>query len=166
MFQITWKKNEGIVYEKKTFKALGKFPYQNSREGWGLCFDGKRILKSDGSNLIYILNKDNYKEEGYIEVYDHNGPVDQLNELEYIDGKIYANVYQSTRIVIIDPKNGQITGETDLSDILPAIDNYPNTDVLNGIAWNAKGKSRFVTGKKWAKLFQIKLTPVSAKSSS
>lgn len=160
IIQLTWLDNIGFVYDKNSFKKIGEFPYQNSREGWGLCFDGHKIYKSDGTNLIYFLNKDNYREEGYIEVYDQNGPVNQLNELEYINGKLYANVYGTNRIVIINPKNGQVTGEADLTDLLPKMYYYPNTDVLNGIAWDSQGKRLLVTGKKWAKLFQIKLVPV------
>jgi glutaminyl-peptide cyclotransferase len=155
---LSWQDKIGLVFDKASMKQLSEFPYQNSAEGWGLCSDNKRLYKSDGSNLIYFLNRENYREEGYIEVYDQNGPLDSLNELEIIDGKIYANVYGSNRIVIIDPQNGQVTGEVDMSDLLPAIYNYPGTDVLNGIAWDSKGKRLFVTGKKWAKLFQVELS--------
>lgn len=157
---LTWQEGKGMVYDKATFNKLSEFAYQNSTKGWGLCFDGKRLIKSDGSNYIYFLNKDNYREEGFIEVYDDKGPVDQLNELEYIDGNIYANIYNSGRVVIIDPKNGQVTGEIDMSGLLPAIYQYPNKDVLNGIAWDAKGKRLFMTGKKWARLFQVKIVPL------
>lgn len=157
---LTWQEGKGMVYDKATFKKLSDFPYQNSTKGWGLCFDGKRLIKSDGSNYIYFLNKDSYREEGFVEVYDDKGPVDEINELEYIDGKIYANIYNSGRIVIIDPKNGQVTGEIDMTDLLPVMYRYPSTDVLNGIAWDAKGKRLFMTGKKWARLFQVKIVPL------
>ncbi|NEU08757.1 glutaminyl-peptide cyclotransferase [Flavihumibacter sp. R14] len=154
---LSWQNNVGLVFDKASMKQLSEFPYQNSTQGWGLCSDAKRLYKSDGSNLIYFLNRENYREEGYIEVFDNNGPVDQLNELELIDGKLYANVYNTDRVVIIDPKNGQVTGDIDMSDLLPAIYNYPGTDVLNGIAWDSKGKRLFMTGKRWAKLFQVEL---------
>jgi glutamine cyclotransferase len=156
---LSWQNNVGLVFDKASMKQLSEFPYQNSREGWGLCSDAKRLYKSDGSNLIYFLNRENYREEGYIEVFDNNGPVDQLNELEMIEGKLYANVYTTNRVVIIDPKNGQVTGEADMSGLLPAIYHFPDTDVLNGIAWDSKGKRLFMTGKRWAKLFQVELTP-------
>ncbi|MFM6975655.1 MAG: glutaminyl-peptide cyclotransferase [Sphingobacteriaceae bacterium] len=159
VLQLTWQENVGLVYDKNTFTLTGEFPYQSSREGWGLCNDGQRIYKSDGSNLIYFLNKDTYREEGYMEVYDHNGAVNQLNELEFIDGKIYANVYQTDRIVIIDPQTGAITGDINLSGLLPAKDHLVNTDVLNGIAFDRATRRLWVTGKKWDKLFQIKLIP-------
>jgi glutaminyl-peptide cyclotransferase len=157
IIQLTWRNDIGIIYDKKTFKQLDNFPYGNSREGWGLCADSNRLYKSDGSNRIYFLNKENYQEEGYISVYNDKGPVEALNELELIDGKIYANVYMTERIVIIDPKTGIVTGEIDLKGLLPVLNRFPNTDVLNGIAWDAKGKRLFVTGKKWPKLFQISI---------
>ena len=154
---LTWKENLGFVYDAKTLKQLSTFPYQNSREGWGLTYDGQRLIKSDGTNRIWFLNGTDYKEESYIDVYDNKGQVDQLNELEYIDGKIFANIYQSDKIAVIDPKNGSVERYIDLTGILPAKDRFPNTDVLNGIAWDAAGKRLFVTGKKFSKLFQIEL---------
>ena len=160
---LTWKEDIGFIYDAKSLKQLGTFPYQNSREGWGLTYDGQRIIKSDGTNRIWFLNAANYKEESYIDVYDNNGQVDQLNELEYIDGKIYANIYQTDKIAVIDPKNGSVLSYIDLTGILPAKDRYANTDVLNGIAWDAAGKRLFVTGKKFSKLFQIQLVPAVSK---
>lgn len=157
LVQLTWKENVGLIYNKNTLVLQGQFSYQNSREGWGLCNNGERFYKSDGTNQIYFLNKDTYQEEGFIEVYNNQGPVDQLNELEYVDGKIYANVYQSDKIVIVDPKTGAVTGEIDMSGILQPKDSYANTDVLNGIAYDSATKKLYVTGKNWAKLFQIAL---------
>jgi len=150
-----------MEFDLNSLKLLREFPSQYQREGWGLCNDGKVIYCTNGSNSIFILNKDTYMQENSIEVYDQNGPVSQLNELEFIDGQIYANIYDSSRIVIIDPANGQVTGEVDLTDLYP---DRTMTDldgfVLNGIAWDSKGKRLFVTGKKWDKLFQIKLSPL------
>jgi glutamine cyclotransferase len=157
LVQLTWKENVGLIYNKNSLVLQGQFSYQNSREGWGLCNNGERFYKSDGTNQIYFLNKDTYQEEGFIEVYNNQGPVDQLNELEYVDGKIYANVYQSDKIVIVDPKTGAVTGEIDMSGILQPKDSYANTDVLNGIAYDSATKKLYVTGKNWAKLFQIAL---------
>ena len=157
LIQLTWQNGVGFVYDKSSFEKLKEFPYQASREGWGLCFDGQKILKSDGTNKIYTLNKDTYQEEGYIEVYDTKGAVNHLNELEFIDGKIYANVYETDRIVIIDPKTGVVEGDLVLADIAPYDDRFETGFVLNGIAWDPKGKRLFVTGKKWNKLFEIKL---------
>ena len=161
ILMLTYKENISLEYDLKTLKLLRQFPGQYQREGWGLCNDGNKIYNTDGSNMIYVLNKDTYMQEGSIEVYDQNGPVDSLNELEFIDGQLFANIYNSYRIVIINPENGQVTGEVDLSNLYPD-SSRPMKDidgfVLNGIAWDSKGKRLFVTGKKWDKLFQIKLS--------
>lgn len=160
---LTYKENSGFVYDAKTFKQLGTFPYQTSREGWGLCFDGKQLIMSDGSNRLYFMNKDTYKDESVIDVYDNKGEVDSINELELIDGKLYANIYTYNFIVVIDPKSGIVEKKIDLSGLLP--DGYFKDDisisnnVLNGIAYDKKGKRLFVTGKKWPKLFEITLVP-------
>jgi glutamine cyclotransferase len=156
---LTWQNNMGFVYDANTFKQISTFPYQNSREGWGLTFDGKQLIKSDGTNRIWFLNKDNLKEEKYIEVFDDKGQVDQLNELEYIDGKLYSNIYQTDRITIINPNTGAVEAYINAAGILPKSDTYENTDVLNGIAWDKQGKRLFITGKKWDKLFEIKTVP-------
>lgn len=160
LIQLTWENRIGFVYNKDSFEKLAEFPYQESQQGWGLCFDGSKIYKSDGTNRIYTLNKDSYVEEGYIQVYDQNGPVDNLNELEWIDGAIYANVYQQDRIVRVDPATGAVTANINMTGLLPAKDRSQNTDVLNGIAWDAKGKRLFVTGKKWNTMFEIRLKEV------
>ncbi len=162
IFMLTYQNNVNMEFDLSTLKLLREFPSQYPREGWGLCNDGKRIYSTNGSNSIFILNKDTYMQEGSIEVYDNNGPVGSLNELEYIDGQIYANIYGSYRIVIINPANGQVTAEIDLSKLYPdEVRPMKDSDgfVLNGIAWDSKGKRLFVTGKKWDKLFQIKLIP-------
>lgn len=158
---LTYKANSGFVYDARSFKQLGTFAYSTSREGWGLCFDGQQLIMSDGSNRLYFMNKDTYRDERTIEVYDNNGPVDSLNELEYIDGKIYANVYTENIIVVIDPSSGVIEKKIDLSGLLPT--NYfrdedqRNNNVLNGIAWDKAERRLFVTGKKWPHLFEVKL---------
>ncbi|WP_343531227.1 glutaminyl-peptide cyclotransferase [Pedobacter sp.] len=158
---LTWQENVGLIYDANSLEEIGTFPYQSSAEGWGLTYDGKQLLRSDGSNRIWKMNAQNYKEEGFIEVYDNKGPVERLNELEYIDGKLYANVYGANRIVIIDLKTGVVEAEVDLSKLVPK--NYFKTDeeignnVLNGIAYDVATKRLFVTGKKWPNLFEIKL---------
>jgi glutamine cyclotransferase len=163
IIMLTWKENLGFVFDAKSLKQESTFPYQNSREGWGLTYDGQKLIKSDGSNRIWFLNAADYKEENYIDVYDNNGQVDQLNELEFIDGKIYANIYQTDKIAVIDPKNGAVERYLNLGGLLPEKDKFANTDVLNGIAWDAAGKRLFVTGKKWDKLFHIELIPSANK---
>lgn len=163
IIMLTWESRVGLVYDARSLTQLSTFPYQASMEGWGLCFDGERLIKSDGTNRIWFLNKDNYKEEGSIVVYDNNGPVDNLNELEYIDGKIYANVYTKDIVVVINPKSGVVEKQIDFSGLLPADyykdDNSKMNNVLNGIAWDNSGKRLFVTGKKWPHLFEVKIQP-------
>jgi glutamine cyclotransferase len=159
---LTWQENVGLVYDANTFKQISTFNYQNSREGWGLTFDGNKLLRSDGSNRVWMMNAETYKEEGYFEVYDNKGAVENLNELEYIDGKLYANVYGTNNIIVIDPKTGAVVAEVDLSKLVPkeySKDDYDSANnVLNGIAYDATKKRLFVTGKKWPKLFEIKLS--------
>lgn len=158
---LTYQANSGFVFDAKTFKQLSTFAYPTSREGWGLCFDGSQLIMSDGSNRLYFMNKDTYRDERTVEVYDNNGPVDSLNELEYIDGKIYANVYTQNFIVVIDPTSGVIEKKIDLSGLLApdyfSDEEAKNNNVLNGIAWDKSGKRLFVTGKKWPNLFELKL---------
>lgn len=160
---LTWEENIGFVFDAKSFKELATFPYQSSRQGWGLCFDGSRLIKSDGTNRIWFLNKDTYKEESFIDVFDDKGAVESINELEFIDGKIYANVYLTDNIIIIDPATGIVEGRIDLTKILSKsyfkTPDELNNDVLNGIAYDKQNKRLFVTGKKWPKLFEIALVP-------
>lgn len=162
IFMLTYQNFVNMEFELNSLKMIREFPSQYRREGWGLCNDGKVIYNTDGSNMIYILNKDTHMQENSIEVYDQNGPVDSLNELEFVDGQIYANIYNSNRIVVINPANGQVTAEVDLTRLYPdesrSMKDFDGF-VLNGIAWDSKGKRLFVTGKKWDKLFQIKLSP-------
>jgi len=160
--QLTWREGRGLVYDKSSFEKVQEFNYQASREGWGICYDGEKLIKSDGSNRLYFLDKNTFQETGkFLEVYDHNGPVDELNELEYIDGKIFANVYLTDKIIIIDPSNGKVEGELNLIGLLPQKDQQPdqvlNGWVLNGIAYDRQQKRMFVTGKKWNTLFEIKM---------
>ncbi|MBS1503217.1 MAG: glutaminyl-peptide cyclotransferase, partial [Bacteroidetes bacterium] len=139
---------------------LNTFTNNVGAEGWGLCFDGNRLYMDDSTNRIWFLDKDTYRATGYIDVYDDKGPVNQINELEYIDGKLYANVWQTNNIIVIDPKTGAVLQKVDMSNLLPASQESANfdenNDVLNGIAWDAQGKRLFVTGKKWPHLYQVK----------
>jgi glutamine cyclotransferase len=157
IIQLTWQSGIGIVYDKNTFEKEREFSYQASREGWGITFDGERLIKSDGTNRLYFLDKDNYQETGFIEVYTDKGPLDQINELEYINGKVYANVYMTDKIVIIDPLSGMVEGEINLIGLLPQSHHTPETDWLNGIAYDKHNDRLFVTGKNWDTLFEIKL---------
>jgi len=158
IIQLTWREGIGLVYDKNSFEKIKEFSYQASKEGWGLCYDGEKLIKSDGTNRLYFLDKNTYAETGnFIDVYNNNGPVDQLNELEYIDGKIFANVYLTDKIIIIDPANGQVVGELNMIGLLPQKDQKRDTDVLNGIAYDKQNQRIFVTGKKWNTLFEIKM---------
>ncbi|WP_245586330.1 glutaminyl-peptide cyclotransferase [Olivibacter sitiensis] len=157
IIQLTWEQGVGFVYDKATFTLEKEFPYQASAEGWGLCFDGTRFIKSDGSNRLYFLNKDSYREEGYIEVFNNKGAVNEINELEYINGKVFANIYYSDIIVVINPETGEVEAELDLTGLLPKREYTKETNVLNGIAYNKAKNTLYVTGKNWPKLFEIKM---------
>ncbi|WP_316735135.1 glutaminyl-peptide cyclotransferase [Pedobacter aquatilis] len=163
ILQITWQEKTAFEYDKNTFKLIKKFPFSVGQAGWGLAFDGEKILNSDGTNTIYFLDKNNYSQIGSIDVYDDKGAISQLNELEVIDGKIYANVYLTNDIVIIDPKTGAVEGKIDLNGLFPIRD-YFKTDgerennVLNGIAYDKVSKRLFVAGKKWPYIFEIKIS--------
>ncbi len=158
IIQLTYKEGIGFEYDKTTFKLLKTFPYNHTLEGWGLAFDGKIIYNTDGSNKIYKLNPSTYQSTGFIEVYDDKGPVTQLNELEWVDGKLYANIYTSDLIAIINPNTGEVEAYINLITLPKGEIEDENNHVLNGIAYDAKTKRLFVTGKKWPKLFEIEIS--------
>ncbi len=155
IIQISWRAERGFVYDFETFKLIDEFSYTG--EGWGLCTDGKKIFMTNGSPVIQILDPNTYSVTETLEVCDDNGTVKLLNELEYINGEIYANIYQYEKIARIDPKTGKVLAYIELDGILPMNDWTARTDVLNGIAYDEKGKRLFVTGKYWPKLFEIEL---------
>ena len=157
IFQLTWKEKVGFVYDIYNFNKINSFEYRNSLEGWGICNDGAKLYKSDGTEKIWKLNSGNQEEEGYIEVYTNKNKVVGLNELEWVDGKIYANRYLFDGIAIINPKNGAIDGVINLSTLKSKVTQHEKLDVINGIAFNKKRNSIFVTGKMWDKLFEIKI---------
>ena len=159
ILQLTWTSDIGFVYDKESLEVIKSFDYQESKEGWGLCSDGERIYKSDGTNQIWILNNQTYEEVGRIQAMTNKSTIDKLNELEYVDGYIYANTYQQDRevIVIIDSKSGVVRGVVDLVGLKDLVDQDANPDVLNGIAFNEQTKTFFVTGKRWDKLFEIRI---------
>ena len=156
IYQLTYKSQVGFVYDKESFRELQKVYYQN-REGWGLTHNGEELIMSDGTHVIYFLDPELFTVNRQIEVYDHRGPAESLNELEYIRGKIWANRYYTDEIVIIDPETGAVEGRINLKGLLKVEDRKPSTDVLNGIAWDEQGGRLFVTGKRWPRLFEITL---------
>lgn len=155
--QLTYQEGVGFVYDRHTFKKLAEFPYQAGREGWGLYFDGKYLLNSDGSNTIYLLDKTTYQKAASFEVYDNQGPVDDLNELEMVDGKLFANVWQKDLVVIINPATGEVEGRIDFTNLYPLDRRNANANEFNGIAWDPVGRRLFVTGKNWDKLFEVRI---------
>jgi glutamine cyclotransferase len=154
LIQLTWQTEVGFVYDLGTFEPRRTFKYAG--EGWGLTYDGKRLIRSDGSSVLRFLDPATLQETGRLAVSDAGIPVEQLNELEVVKGEIYANVYQTDRIVRISPKTGQVTGWIDLSGLLPPRE-AAGVDVLNGIAYDETNDRLFVTGKLWPKLFEIQL---------
>ena len=155
IIQLTYKSKVGFVYNKDSFKLLQKFDYPT--EGWGITYDGKHLITSDGTSTLYLLDPETFREAGRINVHDKNGPVRGLNELEYIKGQIFANVWPTDRIVRIDPETGRVVGRIHLQGLSKLLGESRKVDVLNGIAYDPVGDRLFVTGKLWPKLFEIKL---------
>ena len=157
VYQLTWQKGTGFVYDVNTFEKLSSFRYGNSKEGWGLCNYDNTIYKSDGTEKIWLLNSETLVEQEYIQVYTNKGKIIGINEMEWIDGKIYANRYQKDGVAIINPKNGAVIGVVDFKPLKKLVTQHEGLDVLNGIAYNPKTKTIFVTGKRWDKLFEVEI---------
>ena len=155
LYQLTWQNNKAFVYDVNTFEQLHEFGYGG--EGWGITTDGKLLYMSDGTDEIRILNPETFKKVGSINVYTDNSKVMYLNELEWINGEIWANVYTTNAIIRIDPRSGAVKGVIDMSGLLTESDINSNTDVLNGIAYDEATGRIFVTGKNWNKLFEIEV---------
>jgi glutamine cyclotransferase len=155
IYQLTWTTKVGFVYDKKTLSQLNKIYYQT--QGWGLTTMDNKLVMSDGTNIIWFLDAD-FNVLSSLEVWDNKGIVDNLNELEMIDGELWANIWQTEHIARIDPLSGKVLGYVELANILPREDHSQETDVLNGIAWDAANKRLFVTGKYWPRLFEITVT--------
>jgi glutamine cyclotransferase len=156
IIQLTWREHKGFVYDRRSFDLLQEFNY--STEGWGITCDGTRLIMSDGTANLYFLDPATFEKVGQVEVHD-TAPVTQINELEYINGKVYANIWMKEKIAIINPQTGQVEGWIDLSGIQDR-QNQDADKVLNGIAYDAEGDRLFVTGKMWPHLFEIKLIPL------
>ena len=157
IYMLTWQNNVAFVYDAKTLKYKKSYSYP--REGWGLTTDGKSLIASDGSANLYFLD-DDFRTARKVTVRLNGRPVNDLNELEYIDGKIWANVYLTDLIVIVNPADGNVEATVDCSGLLPSRLRYDDTDVLNGIAYNPQNGKIYLTGKNWCRLYEIKLAEV------
>jgi len=155
IYQLTWQHQLGFIYDAWTFDKIGQFNYQG--EGWGLTTDGQSLIQSDGTNRLRFLDPDNFQVRKTIAVLDGSTPVDEINELEYVQGEIYANIWHADRIARIDPQTGRIAGWIDLTGLLSRGEVQDEEAVLNGIAYDETNGRLFVTGKLWPKLFEIRL---------
>jgi glutamine cyclotransferase len=154
IFQLTWKSKVGLIYDKDSFTLISKFYYNT--EGWGITHNDEHLIMSDGTDEIFFLNPQNFKKVYSIKVHDEFRPITRLNELEFIKGEIYANVWKSDKIARICPHTGKITGWIDLKGLLSPKE-YKSADTLNGITYDNEKNSFIVTGKMWPKIFEIKL---------
>jgi glutamine cyclotransferase len=157
IYQLTWQRNTGFVYDLATLKKTGSFVYNESKEGWGLCNDGTTIFKSDGTEKIWNLDPATLAEDGYIEIYTNKSKIPRVNELEWVEGKIYANIWQQNAIAIVDPASGAVEGVIDMKGLQAQVTQHKTLDVLNGIAYNGEPNILYVTGKNWDKLFKIEI---------
>jgi len=157
LFQLTWRERVGFVYDFNTFELKREFRY--ATEGWGLTTDGTHLIMSDGSEFLYFMDPQGFAETKKIAVYTNKGPIKKLNELEYIDGEIYANVWETDNVLRIDPETGKVLGIIDLSDLMDRR-GMDEQAVLNGVAWDAQNERMFVTGKWWPALFEIAIMPL------
>ena len=159
IYQLTWQSKIGFIYDLESFELINSFQYKKSIEGWGLCNDGKLIYKSDGTSKIWIIEPDTLEEIDFIQVTTNKSIISKINEMEWINGKIYANTYQFNKdiIIIIDPETGSVEGVVDFNGLKKKVKNHPKIDVLNGIAYNKNTNTIFMTGKNWNKLFEVKI---------
>lgn len=157
LYQLTWRSRIGFVYRLQDFKELNSFQYGESKEGWGLCNNGEIIYKSDGTEKIWLLDPETLTEVSHIEIVTNKSIFNKANELEYVDGKIYANVWQKESMMIIDAESGAIVGVINMAGLKNKVRKHADLDVLNGVAYNPSRGTFFVTGKNWDKLFEIKI---------
>lgn len=157
IIQLTYKSNEGYIYDKSSFDRIGKFNYSFHTEGWGLTTDGTDLLMSNGTDKIFTIDSSYYSFLREIQVCDNKTPVDSLNELEYVDSLIYANIWMNNRIAQIDYHTGKVLGYIDLTAIIPVKYRNHQSDVLNGIAFNSENGHLLITGKRWEYIYEIRL---------
>ena len=157
IYQLTWQSAVGFIYDANTLKKIKIFPFDKKIEGWGMTNDGTTIYQSDGTEKIWTMNPETQKLTDYVNVYTNDSKIQSINELEWINGKIYGNIWQKDAIAVINPKTGAVEGVIDLTALKAQIKN-PKADVLNGIAHNKKTNTLFVTGKNWDKTFELKVS--------
>ncbi len=161
LYLLTWQEGEGFIYNLNTFEKTGSFGYNQSKEGWGLCNNEEKIFKSDGTEKIWILDPETLAEKSFIQPTTNTSVKSKFNELEWVDGKIYANTYQFPSVAIINPENGAIEGIISFKGLKEELGNTekldPANDVLNGIAYNSETGKLYITGKKWDKIFEVKI---------
>ena len=156
LYQLTWKNQKCLVYDKKTFVSKKEFTYTG--EGWGLCNDGKNLIMSDGSQRLYFRDPKTFQLNKTIEVYSDQGPINYLNELEYIEGLVYANIWMANSIAVIDPLSGKTMAIINADELVNLQKQGINGNVLNGIAYNSTNKKLYLTGKYWSKLFEVQIS--------
>jgi len=154
IIQLTWKNYVGFVYDKDYFLKIQEFHYPS--EGWGITYDGEHLILSDGTSKLHFIDPETFEEVRQIQVFSNEGPVKHLNELEYVKGDIYANVWQTNFIALISPATGQVTGWIDVTELQNLENNHPSS-IPNGIAYDHENDRLFVTGKLWSKIFEIEL---------
>ncbi len=157
IYMLTWQSGKGFLYDRNSLERIGSFAYQQSKEGWGLCNDGRSLFKSDGSQRIWKLDPADLRETGFIETVTNKSVFNKTNELEYVEGKIYANVWQKPSMMIIDATTGAIEGVVNFGGLEKKVTQHENLDVLNGVAYHPGRKTFFVTGKRWDKLFEVRI---------
>ena len=157
IYQLTWREKTGFIYNLETMEKKGSFVYGKSKEGWGLCNNGTSIYKSDGTEKIWKLNANTLGEEDYIEIYTNTSKIKSVNELEWVEGKIYANIYEKDAIAIVNPANGAVEGVIDFTSLKNHVSKLKIDEVLNGIAYKGEPNILYITGKNWDKLFKVEI---------
>jgi glutamine cyclotransferase len=157
IYQLTWQEKTGFIYNANTWKLEKTFTYDKDIEGWGMTNDGKYIYQTDKTEKIWKMDPETQKMVDYVNVYSGDSKIPSINELEWINGKIYCNVWQKDAIAVVNPNSGAVEGILDMSGLRKLIQ-YPKAEVLNGIAYNPKTKTIFITGKNWDKMFEIKVS--------
>ncbi len=156
IYQLTWTNKTGFIYDAKTFKRIGQFSFP-SKEGWGMTTDGVNLIMSDGTSNLTYLDPNTFRTVKEFSVTDNNGAVGNINELEYIKGSIYANIYQSADIIRIDPASGKVTGKADFSKLYQEVKTkYPNAEYMNGIAYDSAKNKVYITGKLWPSIYEVR----------